>query len=136
MQHITISARIAAPIEKAWEYFTHPAHIMQWNHASPDWHCPSAENDLRPGGAFRSRMEARDGSEGFDFVGIYDEVQPYRRIAYTMGDGRKVGVDFQKEGEATVVTTTFDPEGQNSEELQRAGWQAILDNYKKHVEEH
>lgn len=107
---------------------------MQWNSASPDWHSPKAENDLREGGSFSYRMEAKDGSMGFDFAGIYDRVQPNERIDYTMGDGRQVTNTFRANGNATDVVVTFDAETENPEDMQRMGWQAILDNFKKYAE--
>ncbi len=131
---ITIETTIKAPVEKVWELWTSPEHITKWNSASPDWHTPSATNDLRVGGKFTSRMEARDGSMGFDFEGIYDEVDTHKTLAYSLGDTRKVKVIFEGNGEETKVTETFDPENTNPVEMQRAGWQAILDNFKKYVE--
>jgi uncharacterized protein YndB with AHSA1/START domain len=136
MQPITVEVKVQAPIEKAWRYFTEPAHITQWNHASDDWHSPKAENDLQPGGRFAYRMEAKDGSGGFDFTGTYDEVVSLERIAYTMDDGRKAEVTFAAAGDSTRVVTVFDPENENPPEMQRGGWQAILDNFKKYVELH
>lgn len=108
--------------------------LTKWNSASEDWHTPFAENDLRTGGSFKSRMEAKDGSFGFDFGGIYDEVKTHERILYTMGDGRKVDVRFAAVGNDTLVEETFDAEGENPAEMQKAGWQAILDNFKKYTE--
>ena len=131
---ITVQTTVNAPVEKAWEYWTTPAHIMKWNTASDDWHTTRSENDLRKGGSFSSRMEAKDGSFGFDFGGIYDDVRTNEHIAFTMGDGRKVKVDFKPNGGQTEVIESFDPESQNSEEMQRNGWQAIMDNFKKYVE--
>lgn len=131
---ITIEATVNVPIEKAWEVYTDPKHVTQWNHASDDWHSPSAENDLRTGGKFSYRMEAKDGSFGFDFGGTYDEVKPYELIAYTIGDGRKVQNVFSKDGSSTKLTVTFEAEGTNPIEMQREGWQAILNNYKKYAE--
>lgn len=131
---ITVENTINAPVEKVWDYWTKPEHITKWNNASDDWHTPRAENDLRTGGSFSSRMEARDGSMGFDFGGVYDEVRNNEYIEYTMGDGRKVMVTFSGDGTSTKVTETFDPETTNSIELQRGGWQAILDNFKKYTE--
>jgi uncharacterized protein YndB with AHSA1/START domain len=131
---ITVKTTVNAPVEKAWEFWTSPVHIMKWNAANEDWHTTKSENDLRKGGSFSSRMEAKDGSFGFDFGGIYDEVKPNEHIAFTMGDGRKVKVDFKSNGGQTEVIESFDPESQNSEELQRSGWQAIMDNFKKYVE--
>lgn len=135
MEQVTIRADIYAPIETVWERYTQPEYITRWNYASDDWHSPSAENDLRVGGKFTYRMEAKDGSFGFDFGGEYTEIKPHELIAYTMGDGRKAEVRFIQNGdEATKVEVVFDAEGQNSVEMQRAGWQAILDNFKKCAE--
>ena len=131
---ITVENTVDAPVEKVWDFWTAPEHITKWNNASPDWHTPFAKNDLRTGGSFMARMEARDGSMGFDFGGIYDTVKTHEKIAYTMGDGRKVTVLFSKAGSTTKVTETFEPESENSLELQRGGWQAILDSFKKYVE--
>lgn|SRR5579872_2067747 len=131
---ITIEAIVNVPVEKAWEVYTNPKHVTQWNHASDDWHSPSAENDLRVGGSFSYRMEAKDGSFGFDFGGIYDEVKPNELLSYTIGDGRTVKNVFAKEGNGTKVTVTFEAENQNPVEMQRGGWQAILDNFKKYAE--
>jgi len=131
---ITIENTVNAPVEKVWKFWTVPEHITKWNNASDDWHTPFAENDLRVGGKFLSRMEAKDGSMGFDFWGLYDEVKTNELIAYTMGDGRKAKVVFTKQDNATKVVTTFEAETENSIELQRGGWQAILDNFKKYAE--
>lgn len=133
---ITISTMISAPITTVWECWTNPEHITKWNQASDDWHSPSATNDLRVGGKFTTRMEAKDGSAGFDFGGTYDEVIPKQIIAYTMDDGRKVRVEFTNQAEQqTQITETFDPEETNSLEMQRDGWQAILDNFKRYTEQ-
>lgn len=132
---ITVSTTVKAPVDKVWQYWTGPEHIIKWNNASDDWHTPRAENDLRPGGKFLSRMEAKDGSMGFDFRGIYDEVKTNELIAYTMGDERKATVVFETNGNETKINTTFEAETENSVELQRGGWQAILDNFKKYTEE-
>lgn len=134
MERITIQATVNAPISEVWKYWTDPRHIVNWNNASEDWHTPTSENDLRVGGKFLSRMEAKDGSFGFDFGGTYTEVEPYRRIAYDMTDERSVEADFTEEDGKTRIVQTFDPEQQNSAEMQRQGWQAILDNFKKYVE--
>lgn len=131
---ITIEATINADIEKVWKIWTDPEHIVKWNAASDDWHTTKAENDLKPGGKFSSRMEAKDGSFGFDFEGIYDVVEKYKQIAYTMSDGRTVDTYFTKEGNATKVVSTFDAETENPVEMQRDGWHAILNNFKKYVE--
>jgi uncharacterized protein YndB with AHSA1/START domain len=131
---VTIQATIDADVEKVWESYTLPEHITKWNFATDDWQCPYAENDLRPGGTYKARMEAKDGSFGFDFEAVYDEVQPRKSLAYTMGDGRRARVDFEETGPSTKVTVAFDAEDQNDVEMQRAGWQAILNNFKKYTE--
>lgn len=131
---VTVEVEVAAPVQKAWRHWTQPEHIVQWNNASDDWHTPHAENDLRTGGAFLSRMAARDGSMSFDFSGTYDMVTEHRHIEYTIADGRRVWVTFTASGDKTIVTETFETENMNPVEMQRAGWQAILDNFKKHVE--
>lgn len=133
-QKITVETLINAPVEKVWSSFTEPEHITQWNAASPDWHTPKADNDLRVGGRFNYWMEARDGSVGFDFQGTYEEVREHEYIAYSLGDARKVSVTFSEENGQTRVVETFDPETENPPEMQRAGWQAILDNFKRHTE--
>ena len=131
---ITVETIIKAPIEKVWENWNEPKHVTKWCAASPDWHVPNATNDLRVGGSFTTRMEAKDGSFGFDFGGVYDEVKTNERIAYTMADGRKVEIDFARQDDAVKVTETFDAETQNSVEMQRGGWQAIMDNFKNYTE--
>ena len=131
---VTVESTIQAPVEKVWESWTQPRHIVKWCNASDDWHTPRAENDLRVGGSFVSRMEAKDGSMGFDFGGIYDAVRKNEYIEYTMGDGRKVQITFYPKGKETKVVESFEAETQNSVELQRGGWQAILDNFKKYTE--
>ena len=131
---VTIETTVNAPVEKVWKYWNTPEHIMKWNSASEDWHTPKSENDLRVGGSFSARMEAKDGSFGFDFGGVYDDVQENKYIAYTLGDGRKVNVTFESNGAQTRVVETFDAETENSVDMQRTGWQAILDNFKKYTE--
>ena len=131
---ITIESIISANTKKVWDYYTLPEHITKWNFASDDWHCPKAENDLRVGGKLKSRMEAKDGSFGFDFEAIYDEVVDQKKLAYTMPDTRQVITNFENLGDKIKVTTTFDTENENPVEMQRAGWQSILDNFKKYVE--
>jgi len=131
---ITIASAINAPVEKVWRLWSAPEHITKWCSASDDWHTPRAENDLRVGGTFSSRMEAKDGSFGFDFGGVYDNVKTNELIEYTLGDSRKVSIHFTSEGNATKVTQTFEAENENPVEMQRAGWQAILDNFKKYTE--
>lgn len=135
MSKIKIEAIVLADINKVWKYWTEPEHITKWNFASDDWHCPKAENDLRIGGKFTSRMEAKDGSFGFDFSGTYDDIIELEKIAYTMNDGREAITYFESQGDKTKVTTLFDPENENPFEMQKDGWQAILNNFKKHVEE-
>ncbi|MEY2193597.1 SRPBCC family protein [Neobacillus sp. BF23-41] len=134
-EKITVKATVHAPVEKVWEYWTEPKHITKWNNASEDWHTPIAENDLTVGGKFLTRMEAKDGSFGFDFGGIYDEVKLNEVISYTMGDGRKVNITFKGQGNETQVIETFDAETTNPIEMQQAGWQSILDNFKKYSEQ-
>lgn len=131
---LTVATTVNAPIEKVWHYWSAPAHITQWNCASDDWHTPTAENDLRTGGSFSSRMEAKDGSMGFDFGGIYDEVRAHEYIEYTLGDGRKVKVTFAPDGDHTKITESFEAEDVNPLEMQQGGWQAIIDNFKKYTE--
>jgi uncharacterized protein YndB with AHSA1/START domain len=131
---ISIGTTVNAGIEKVWELWNTPEHVAQWNNASPDWHTPKAENDLRNGGKFNYRMEARDGSFGFDFWGTYDEIQPNKLIRYTIGDGRKVETNFTGSGDSTEINTVFEAEGTNPVEMQRTGWQSILDNFKKYAE--
>lgn len=120
-------------MQRVWDAYNSPADIVQWNAASPDWHTPRATVDLREGGRFVSRMEAKDGSFGFDFGGTYTKVVPLKSIAYRMDDNREATVDFLDRGESCIVTVTFDAETQNSAEMQRGGWQAILDNFARHV---
>ena len=131
---ITVEVTINAAVQEVWEKWTTPAHIIKWNAASEEWHTPFAENDLRDGGKFSSRMEAKDGSMGFDFGGIYDAVKPFELIEYTLGDDRKVKIEFEANGNETRVIETFEAESVHPAELQQAGWQAILNNFKKYVE--
>lgn len=131
---ITVHALVDAPVSKVWDYYTNPDHITGWNFASPDWCCPRAENDLRAGGKYMARMEARDGSFGFDFEAVYDEVLANHKIVYTMADGRKAVVLFRENQDKTEVTVTFDAENQNPADLQKQGWQAILDNFRQYTE--
>lgn len=133
---ITVSASMHAPIEKVWKYWTEPDHITKWNFASDDWHSPAATNNPQAGGRFSYRMESKNGEMGFDFDGVYTEVIPYRLMEYRMSDGRRVRVTFEADGNETRVTETFEAETIHSHDMQRAGWQAILDNFKRHVENH
>ena len=131
---ITIETTIAADIKKVWDYYNKPEHITKWNFAIDTWHCPSAKNDLRVGGKLQSRMEAKDGSFGFDFEGTYDEVETLKKIAYTIADGRKVITHFTDLGGKTKIATEFEAESQNPVEMQKGGWQSILDSFKKYAE--
>ena len=133
---ITVENTINAPVKKVWEFWTKPEHIVKWNHASDDWHSPWSKNDLRVGGSFSARMEAKDGSMGFDFGGIYDVIKDNAYIEYTIGDGRKVKISFNAldNDKATKVVEEFEAEGTHSIEMQKGGWQAILDNFKKYAE--
>ncbi|MFZ1676986.1 MAG: SRPBCC domain-containing protein [Saprospiraceae bacterium] len=133
-QSITVETTVNAPVEKVWKSWNTPADIMQWNNASDDWHTPKVEIDMRVGGQFLARMEAKDGSFGFDFVGTYEQIIPNKKIVYVIADGRKVDITFEGNGSSTTVTETFETEDENSSELQRTGWQAILDNFKRHTE--
>ena len=132
--NITVETEVNAPIEKVWDSWTNPIHITKWNQASPDWHTPKAENDLRIGGIFKSTMAAKDGSMSFDFWGTYTNVIPNHRIEYTMGDGRQAKIIFETKGSTVRVIETFEAEGENSIELQRGGWQAILNSFKSYTE--
>lgn len=131
---VRIAAKLNVTPEHAWQVFTSPTHITEWNFASEDWICPSATNDLRVGGKFSSRMEARDGSMGFDFEGIYTDVETMKRLEYTLFDGRKVIVTFTPEANGVLVEEFFEPESIHPVDFQQAGWQSILDQYKKHAE--
>ncbi len=134
LTRITVSALVNKPVADVWTIWTEPKHIMQWCAASDDWHCPKATNDVRTGGKFSSTMAARDGSFSFDFAGVYDDVQLHKRISYTMGDGRTCEILFTVENGGTRVVESFDAETQNSVEMQKGGWQAILDRFKSHAE--
>ncbi len=132
--NITVKVTINAPVSKVWAFWNQPEHITKWCNASDDWHAPYAENDLRVGGKFLTKMEAKDGSFGFEFWGIYDEIKQNLLIASTMGDGRKLKVVFKESGESTKISETFDAENENPIEMQKAGWQAILNNFKQYSE--
>ncbi len=131
---ITVQSTINASIETIWELWTAPEHVMKWNNASEDWHTPFAENDLKVGGKFKYTMASTDGTMRFDFEGIYTNVVNPSLIEYEMADGRKVKIVFEKDAEGIKVIESFDPETVNPEEMQKNGWQAILDNFKKYVE--
>lgn len=125
---------VNADIKKVWDYYTKPQHITHWNFADPSWQCPAASNDMRVGGKYSARMEAKDGSFGFDFDAIYSEIVEGERFTYGMPNGRQVTVVFSENGEQTDVEVTFDAEDQNSLEMQKNGWQAILNNFKSYTE--
>lgn len=135
IQVITVETTVNAPLEKVWKYWTEPQHISVWNSASPDWHTPKSENDLREGGRFSSNMAAKDGSMSFDFGGTYAKVEEYKKIEYTLDDKRKVKISFSDEGKGIKIVEDFEAESQNSIEMQKGGWQAIMDNFKKYKEE-
>lgn len=133
---ITVEVLVCAPVEKVWQCWTKPEHIINWCFASDDWCAPRAENDVRVGGIFTTRMEAKDGSVGFDFSGTYTVVENQKKLAYVMTgkEARKVQIDFAEQSAGCRVMETFDPEDENSLEMQRHGWQAILENFKKYTE--
>jgi uncharacterized protein YndB with AHSA1/START domain len=133
-QPITVSILVKAPLKKVWEFWNGPEHITKWAFASNDWEAPAAHNDVRVGGTFGTTMAAKDGSAKFDFVGTYTSVEEGKLLEYTMGDGRKVKVEFTEGPEGVQITETFDPELENTIEKQREGWQAILENFKKYTE--
>jgi uncharacterized protein YndB with AHSA1/START domain len=134
MAFITIETTINAPIANVWEKWTKPEHIQSWNFASPNWHCPSAKTDLQVGWEFHYEMAARDGSMSFDFWGTFQEIEERKSLDIRIGDGRKMKVTFESLAEGTKVTEQFEPENQNPEDLQQAGWQMILDNFKSYAE--
>ncbi len=136
MEHIVVDTMVNENIERVWDAYTKPEHIVKWAFADQSWYAPRATNDLRTGGGFLTRMQAKDDSAGFDFSGTYDEVIPHKKIAYTMDgeDKRKAVVMFEELGNSTHVKVMFDPENENPIEMQKAGWQSILDNFKKHAE--
>ena len=131
---ITVTTTIETGIEKVWDAWTNPTHITQWCQASDDWHAPYADNDVRVDGTFKTTMAAKDGSFSFDLEGVYTKVELHKYIAYTLTDGRNVEITFNKENGSVNIIESFDPESQNSHELQQQGWQMILNNFKKHME--
>ena len=133
-EKITVQATISAGRKKVWEYYSNPEHITNWNFASEDWKCPAASNDMRIGGKYSARMEAKDGSFGFDFVAVYEDIIEGEKFTYAMTDGRKATVIFNILDDKTEVSVTFDAETENTIEMQRDGWQAILNNFKKYTE--
>ena len=132
---ITVSVLVNVPVEKVWTAMTEPAHILKWNHASDDWHTTKATNDLQTGGKFSYRMEAKDGSFGFDLEGIYDHIVLFQSIAYKLADNRTVNLTFTQKENQTEVAEVFEAESENEEGLQRQGWQMILNNFKRYTEE-
>jgi uncharacterized protein YndB with AHSA1/START domain len=131
---ITVSTTVSKPLMQVWDSWTAPAHIVNWYFASDDWEVGEVTNDLRTGGKFSTFMRAKDGSAGFDFNGIYTAVRERALIDYTIEDGRTVHITFSEGEEGVTVTETFEPENENTEDLQRAGWQAILENFKRYTE--
>ena len=131
---ITIQAVVAADRQKVWNCYTQPEHITKWNFATDTWHCPAASNDMRVGGKYLARMEAKDGSFAFDFEAVYNEIVDGEKFTYTMPDNREIQVSFEQTDDKTLVIVTFDPENENPVDLQRSGWQSILDNYRKYAE--
>ena len=134
MELVTVQAIIKAHINKVWEYWTNPAHIVHWNFASADWHCPNATNNLEISGEFHYLMAAKDGSVSFDFWGTYQAIEINKQIDILLGDGRKMEVSFEETTEGTQLTERFEPESMNAVELQKTGWQLILDNFKSYVD--
>jgi uncharacterized protein YndB with AHSA1/START domain len=132
---ITVTTIINAPLQKVWEYWTKEEHVKNWNFAAADWHCPNATNNLQVGGEFHYTMAAKDNSFSFDFWGTYQKIELEKSIEIILGDGRQMKVGFEPKGDSTVVTEQFEPENQNPEEMQKAGWQMILDNFKAYVEQ-
>lgn len=132
-EKIKVAASINADVKKVWDYYTNPTHIVNWNFADPSWHCPKAENDMKVGGTYKARMEAKDGSFGFDFEAIYTEINEGKSFSYEFG-GRTANVTFEKLTSQTEIIVTFDPENENPVEMQKAGWQAILNNFKQYTE--
>lgn len=131
---IKVETLVPLPIEKVWNLWTFPEHIKKWNNATPDWHTPSVENDLREKGKFKYRMEAKNGRGGFDFEGEYTEIKEHKIIRYRLTDGREVEVVFKPVDNATYIEETFDPDTENSVEIQQKGWQAILENFREYAE--
>lgn len=132
---ITVKTTVSTSIEKAWDFWTNPKHITKWNNASDDWHCPKALNDLKTGGKFSFTMAAKDNSMSFDFEGTYTNVIEFKLIEYTIVDGRKVKISFEETQNGIEIIESFEPETMNPEDLQRQGWQSIIDNFKKYAEQ-
>lgn len=134
MNKITIETIVNAPMKRVWDCWTLPQHITKWSFASDDWEASDAENDVQVGGQFKTSLSAKDKSAGFDFKGTYTTVEKYSKLEYILEDGRQVSISFMETPSGIKIVETFDPENQNSEEAQRAGWQAFLNNFKKHAE--
>lgn len=132
-EKITVQVKVNADKNKAWDHYTSPKHIVNWNFADPSWHCPNAKNDMRVGGVYNARMEAKDGSFGFDFEAVYKEIHPGKDFTYEFG-GRFASVNFTEDNNQTIVTVVFDPENENPIDMQRGGWQSILNNFKAYTE--
>jgi uncharacterized protein YndB with AHSA1/START domain len=135
MQLITVQSIINAHVEKVWEFFTNPQHVIKWNFAISEWHCPSATNQLEVGGEFHYIMAARDNSMSFDFWGTYQKIEKEKNIEIILGDGRSMLVTFEMTDAVTIITEKFEPEKENPVAMQQAGWQMILDNFKRYVEQ-
>jgi uncharacterized protein YndB with AHSA1/START domain len=135
MQLITVQSNIQAPVQKVWDFFTNPQHVINWNFAMPEWHCPSATNQLEVGGEFHYTMAARDNSMSFDFWGTYQKIEKEKNIEILLGDGRSMLVTFEMTDATTIITEKFEPENENPVEMQQTGWQMILDNFKRYVEQ-
>ena len=135
MQLITVQSNIKAPVQKVWDFFTNPQHVINWNFAMPEWHCPSATNQLEVGGEFHYTMAARDNSMSFDFWGTYQKIEKEKNIEILLGDGRSMLVTFEMTDDTTIIIEKFEPEKENPVEMQQAGWQMILDNFKRYVEQ-
>ena len=133
MEPLIVNTTINSSIEKVWDFFTKPEHITKWNFASDDWHCPKAENNLQVGGTFKYAMASKEDPIAFDFEGTYEAIEFHKKIIYKIADGRKVIVKFDFFDAKVILTEIFEPENVHSHELQRNGWQAILDNFKKHI---
>ncbi len=134
MEKISVTTKVKQPLKKVWDCFTNPVHMTKWNFASDDWCCPTATNDLRPGGKLTSRMEKKDGSIGFDFSGTYTEVKINELLEYVLEDGRQISVIFKENNGVVEIIETFEPESDNDPEFQKWGWQTILTNFKKYAE--
>ena len=134
MKTITVETKVNSSIDKIWEFWTKPEHIVNWNFAIPEWHCPKAKNNLEVGKSFSYRMEAKDGSMGFDYTGTYTKIEPNSEIEYALEDGRKINITFEQEVDSVFITENFEVEDTNTLEQQQQGWQAILDNFKAYTE--